>query len=158
MEQMIPSTLPNGTTGMRIAPRMAPTAYRSFDVYAPRETHYRKASCREVECQHHLAGWSSTFDVNTPEGRKWANAIARSGRKYTVTEVDGTTTFRFPAGQSCFQAPHMVPTGRPEIFVVRDGDWRGNPTGRADKGVRPLEFVERMAENLDNLNDAIRRG
>ena len=36
--------------------------------------------------------------------------------------------FTFEAGQQCF-TQHHVPD-RPQFFVVRDGDWRGNPTGQ----------------------------
>jgi hypothetical protein len=142
----------------RLPPKMDPTAYRSFEVHSPLKTHFRAATCAEVECQHHLAGWVSVIDVATEQGRTWATAIKRSGRRYTLDSADTTLTFRFPAGQSCFKSPHRVPLGRPELFVVRDGDWRGNPTGRADRGVRPAEFVERMAENLDTLSTEVNKG
>jgi hypothetical protein len=157
-EQMISSRLPNGAMGMRMKPKMAPKAYRSFEVHNPLTTHYRKVSCKDMECQHHLAGWSSTVDVTTGQGQTWARAIRASGRRFTVVRDGAHLTFHFPAGQSCFQSPHQVPLGRPEIFVVRDGDWRANPTGRVDKNIRPAEFVERMAENLDTLTGGIQRG
>lgn len=153
IEQMMPSP-----QGMRIAPKMDPRAYRSFEVHAPLATHYRNASCREMECQHYLSGWVSRFDTATGEGRRWAVAVKRSGRRYQYREEGTVVTFYFGPGQSCFQAPHKVETGKPEIYVVRDGDWRGNPTGNKVRVGRPLEFVERMAENLDNLDSAIRRG
>jgi hypothetical protein len=158
MEQMIPSTLPNGMTGMRVAPKMDPRAYRSFEVHSPVSTHYRDASCAEVQCANHLNGWTSTIDTGTQQGTVWAYAIKRSGRRYTAQVTGTVVTFAFPAGQTCFKAPHKVPTGRPEIFVVRDGDWRGNPTGHVHRGVRPPEFVERMGENLQVLADGIQRG
>lgn len=158
IEHMVPSTLPNGMTGMRVAPKMVPTAYRSFEVHAPAETHYRSVSCREMECQHHLAGWTSKVDVTTEQGRRQASAVRASGRRYTHIRDGAIVTFWFAPGQSCFQAPHKVPTGRPEIYVVRDGDWRGNPTGRVDRNIRSSEFVERMAENLGALTDGIQRG
>jgi len=158
MEQMIPSRLPNGTTGMRIAPKLNPGAYRSFEVHQPLKTHYRDATCKEVDCQHYLEGWVSRLDSATSEGRRWIAAVRSSGRRFTVTAEGTVQTFRFAPGQRCFQAPHKVPVGRPEIYVVRDGDWRGNPTGRTDKNVRPDEFVERMAENLDALKRAAQQG
>jgi hypothetical protein len=158
MEQMISAPLPNGRPGMRVRPKMAPGAYRSFEVRSPLATHFRDASCKEARCEHYLNGWISEIDVSTQQGKVWAEAIKRSGRGFTVETVGALTVFRFEAGQRCFAAPHKVPVGRPELFVVRDGDWRGNPTGRVDKGVRPPEFVERMAENLDALSGALRRG
>jgi hypothetical protein len=158
IEQMISARLPNGAMGVRVAPKMAPQAYRSFEVHSPLATHYRNVSCREMECQHYLGGWVSPIDVSTEQGRKWAVAIRRSGRRYTYEQAGSVVTFRFPPGQICFQAPHRVAVGRPELFVVRDGDWRGNPTGRRDLNVKPAEFVERMAENLDVLTTAIGQG
>jgi len=158
MEFTVPSKLPNGMTGMRVAPKLRPDAYRSFEVHQPVRTHYRDATCKEVECQHYLAGWVSQLDSATPEGRRWIAAVRSSGRRFTVALAGTVHAFSFPAGQRCFQAPHKVPVGRPEIYVVRDGDWRGNPTGRVDKNVRPGEFVERMAENLDVLTSAAQQG
>ena len=139
---------------------MAPGAYRSFEVHSPLATHFRDASCQEVQCEHYLTGWVSQIDVSTDQGKVWAEAIRRSGRQFTADRSGpgSVIVFRFEAGQRCFAAPHKAPVGRPELFVVRDGDWRGNPTGRADRGVRPTEFVERMADNLDALDSAIRRG
>lgn len=157
-EQMISSRLPNGAMGMRVQPKMAPTAYRSFEVHSPIETHWRDATCKEMECQHYLAGWVSRFDVSTPQGKQWAYAVRRSGRRYSWEQSGSIVTFRFGPGQACFQSPHKVEVGRPELYIVRDGDWRGNPTGRKDRVKQPLEFVERMAENLDALDSAIRRG
>lgn len=157
IERTVTSRLPNGALGQRIAPKLAPGAYRSFEVHSPIRTHYRDATCAEVECQHHLAGWISQFDRTTPQGKRWSEAIRRSGRRYSVTEDGAQVTFTFPPGQQCFAAPHKVPTGRPELFVVRDGDWRGNPTGRKTV-TRPAEFVERMAENLGELERAAQRG
>jgi hypothetical protein len=159
MEQMISAPLPNGRPGMRVKPKMAPGAYRSFEVRSPLATHFRDASCKEARCEHYLNGWVSEIDVSTQQGKVWAAAIKRSGRAYTVDRSGPgpVITFRFEAGQRCFAAPHKVPVGRPELFVVRDGDWRGNPSGNSAR-VRPPEFVERMAENLDALDSALRRG
>lgn len=157
-ERMVSSTLPNGAIGQRIAPKMAPTAYRTFEVRSPLATHFRDATCAEMECQHHLNGWVSNIDISTTQGLTWARAISASGRKYTWTKLGDVVTFRFPAGQDCFQAPHKVPTGRPEIYVVRDGDWRGNPTGRVHRERQPLLFVEQFEEGLAHIRKKIGQG
>jgi hypothetical protein len=142
----------------RIQPKMAPTAYRSFEVRAPLTTHWRSVSCKDVECQHYLNGWISRFDVTTQEGLQWSSAIAHSGRKYTWEKRGNVVTFKFPPGQECFQAPHKVRTGREELYVVRDGDHRGNPTGRTRRERQPLLFVEAFEENLSTLRDEINKG
>lgn len=142
---------------MRVAPKMDPRFYQSFEIHSPIATHYRTVSCRDMECQHYLAGWVSKFDVSTQQGRAWAIAVRQSGRRYTFEQHGTEVTFKFPPGQTCFQAPHKVAVERPELFVVRDGDWRDNPTGRKAH-VRPREFVERMADNLDYIHSEMKRG
>ncbi|WP_225840314.1 hypothetical protein [Streptomyces sp. NK08204] len=66
----------------------------------------------------------------------------------------GLTVFRFESGQRCF-AEHYT---RPEIYLVRDGDWRGNPTGRRRQHTRPADWVEDMAENQGRLIELQERG
>lgn len=158
VERTITTRLPNGALGQRIAPKMNPEAYRTFEVHSPVATHFRDASCAEMECQHHLNGWVSRFDVTTTEGRQWSRAIGQSGRKFTWERNGNIVTFRFPPGQQCFQAPHKVPVGRPELYVVRDGDWRGNPTGRQRREHQPLLFVEQFEENLAKIRSKIEEG
>lgn len=157
-ERMITCKLPNGATGVRIEPKMPPTAYRSFEIHSPITTHYRSVSCKDMECQYYLGGWVSKVDVSTMQGRKWAVAIRNSGRRYTYEQRGSEVVFHFFFGQSCFQAPHKVRLERPELYIVRDGDWRTNPTGRKAVDIRPSEFVERMADNLDVLHRAKEQG
>lgn len=156
--RMITGRLPNGALGQILEPRMNPGAYRTFEVSAPISTHFRNATCAEVECQHHLSGWVSQFDVTTQEGLQWSSAIAHSGRRYTWERKGNVVTFRFPSGQSCFQAPHKVRLDRPELYVIRDGDWRGNPTGRVRRERQPLLFVEQFEEGLSRLRGEIEKG
>src|ERR1044071_6694086 len=85
MEQMISSRLPNGMPGMRVAPKMAPEAYRSFEVHQPAQTHYQSVTCKRADCADYRDGWISRFDGSTPEGKRWAAAIRASGRRFTVT-------------------------------------------------------------------------
>jgi hypothetical protein len=158
IEHTVSSRLPNGAIGQRIAPKMNPQAYRTFEVRSPLATHFRNATCAEVECQNHLAGWTSTIDMSTQQGVNWGKAIHRSGRKYTLTQKGTVFTFRFEPGQECFQSPHKVPIGRPELYVVRDGDWRGNPSGRTRQHRQPSLFVEEFEENLSLIRDRLERG
>lgn len=158
MERTVTSRLPNGSFGQRIAPRMGPGAYRTFEVRSPLSTHFRDASCAEVECQHHLSGWTSTIDLATEQGRTWGKAIKASGRRFTYTQVRNLVTCHFSAGQQCFQAPHKVRVGRPELYVVRDGDWRGNPSGRIRQHKQPDLFVEEFEEGLSRIRSKIDQG
>jgi hypothetical protein len=144
--------------GMRIAPKMSPGAYRTFEVQAPPSTHFRNASCAEVECQHYLSGWMSRVDISTQQGVQWGKAIHNSGRKYTVEQEGTVFTFRFGPGQQCFQSPHKVRLERPELYVIRDGDWRANPTGHVRRERQPMLFVEQMEDQLSRLRREVERG
>jgi hypothetical protein len=66
----------------------------------------------------------------------------------------GLTVFRFEAHQRCFEE-HRT---RPEIYLVRDGDHRGNPTGRTRQHTRPADWVEDMTENQVRLVDLQQKG
>lgn len=142
----------------RIDPKMDPQFYKTYQITSPIETHYRDATCQEVECQHHLAGWKTTVDVSTVLGAKQANYIRLlSGRKFTFTEEGSIVTFYFPGGQKCF-SQHKAPLGRPEFFIVREGDWRGNPR-RTDPIQRNAnDWVDDFANHQDKLNDKFQEG
>ena len=65
--------------------------------------------------------------------------------------------FAFTEGQRCCgSAEHRVQY-KPALFVVRDGDWRGNPTGRTRTHVRPEDWVEDFAEHQDSISTTLKR-
>ena len=71
---------------------------------------------------------------------------------------DGLVTLIFPGGQECFQA-HQVRTGRPEKYLVKGGDFRGNPRGQqARVHTKPEFWVEEFQENSARLNQLAERG
>jgi hypothetical protein len=51
-----------------------------------------------------------------------------------------------------------VPLERQPLLIVRDGDWRGNPTGRRRLHTKPEHWVEDFKEHQGKINDAIERG
>lgn len=147
----------------RITPNLPASAYRTFQITSPLSTHWRPATCEEAECQSFLNGWKSAIDESTELGQKQAWYIRKqSGRKHTESreEQPGLTVFTFEAGQSCFSAgQHKVPVGRPEFYLVKGGDWRGNPTGMSTrKHSKPEHWVEDMQEGFDKLRTAQERG
>lgn len=140
----------------RITPNLPASAYRTFQIVSPIATHWRPADCAEFECEQHLRGWKSAIDESTELGQKQAHYIRRmSGRKFTESrdEQPGLTVFTFEAGQTCFSSgQHKVPLGRPEHYLVKGGDWRGNPTGMTTrKHARAELWVEEFQENQDKL-------
>lgn len=139
----------------RIPPAMPVGAYQTYEIRAPRATHFRPASCAEAGCANFRNGWRVRVEgLPAP----LLHAAKNSGRKYTVLSVaEGETWLVFEAGQSCF-AKHEVPLGRPELYVVRDGDWRGNPTGRTRTHVRAADWVEDFAEHQLRVAEQVERG
>lgn len=144
----------------RIKPMMPAHAMTTFAISAPKETHTRKATCEEVECEQYARGWMMRIDLGTDLGQRQAYYIKHSsGRSYRVTDQrDGLITLEFRSGQPCFQE-HRVPIGRPEKFLVKGGDYRGNPLKTKTRvHTKPEFWVEEFAENQDNLKTRIERG
>src|SRR6476620_8795741 len=93
----------------RLPPAMGPEAYKTYEIRSPLATHYRDATCAEVDCEASAYGWRTTVDVGTELGRKQANYIRLlSARSFTVVENGTLVSFTFPAGQACF-VEHKVP-------------------------------------------------
>jgi hypothetical protein len=87
------------------------------------------------------------------------HTVRRAGRPFTERTEDGEIVFTFQPGTPCFRvSTHRVKTGRPELFIVRDGDWRGNPTGQHRRHTRPEFWVEDMSEHLDQIKQLRERG
>lgn len=141
-----------------VQPKMPVHAYKTFQVSSPLTTHFKEATCQEVDCRNYRDGWTSTVDVSTVQGRDAANYIRmKSGRTYAYETAGTLVIFKFPPGQKCF-AKHKVPVGRPEIYVVRGGDWRGNPTREVKKHTRPEHWVEEFALHQDKLLTRFEQG
>lgn len=145
----------------RIQPAMPPQMYKTHTILQPLATHWRRATCAEVGCPRYLNGWKSVLDLSGQEGRNCALWIrSMSGLRFTE-EVTGPAevTFRFPPGQMCARADrHRVPVGRPPILSVRDGDFRGNPSGRKHVFGRAEDWRDDLGEHLDTLREQRARG
>jgi hypothetical protein len=138
-----------------VPPRMPVQAYRSFVIHSPRDTTVRTA-CEDAGCEYWRDGWDSPVDERTEQGRQWA-AIIRFQSQRTFRELrraDGVTIFRFEPGQRCFR-DHRT---RPERYLVRGGDYRGNPRGERRLHQRPADWVEDCGTHLDRLAEARKRG
>lgn len=132
---------------------------RTFQMDQPIETHYRRATCAEVSCAAHAAGWRMGFDLTDPERRAAARWIRdKSGRAYTYELVEGGNkiVFTFAAGQACF-AKHRVPLEREPFYIVRGGDFRGNPERVRVKHSADT-FIDQWENDLGQLNAVRERG
>lgn len=139
----------------RLPPQGPAQAYQTFSVRSRPDKAVRTV-CERVGCVAWREGWESVIDESTDLGREQARYIrAQSGRTFREQRRgDGLTVFRFESGQRCF-AEHRT---MPELYLVRDGDYRGNPTGRRRVHTRAEDWVEHMQEQLDRVNDDRRRG
>lgn len=144
----------------RIKPLMPASAMQTFAISAPKATHTRRATCEEVECAQYKRGWLMKLDLGTDLGQRQAYYIKHSsGRAYKVTDQrEELVTLEFAPNQPCFQE-HRVPIGRPEKFLVKGGDYRGNPLKTVTRVHKKPEFwVEEFAEHQDQLKTRLERG
>jgi hypothetical protein len=141
-----------------IEPLMGPEAYKSYVISQPLATHWRRATCEEIGCPDYQHGWKVRVEGLPAE---LVHAARTSGRRHSELNVaDGETWLVFEAGQACFRATeHRAPIGRPPLFVVRDGDARGNPRGtKARLHQRAESWRDDFAEHQQTLADAQQRG
>jgi len=144
----------------RLQPKLPVDAMKTYQVSAPLATHFRIATCEEVDCKHHREGWKSVIDESSTLGQMQAYHIRnRSGRRYTEdrNRAPGMTVFVFEPGQKCF-SQHHVPLERPALYVVRDGDWRGNPTGSLRKHTKSEDWVDDFQNHQDKLATELQKG
>lgn len=156
----------------RIQPRLPASGMKTYALAAPLASHWRPATCEEVDCPSYLQGWKTIVDEATELGQRQAayvrseclddaqaNRPAVGGRRrYREAREAGLTVFTFEAGQRCFAA-HQQPLEREPLYLVRGGDWRGNPRGEpARRHVRPDDWVDDFAEHQQHLADRLERG
>lgn len=150
-----------------------PSAITTYQVVSPRQTHTRPATCAEVDCAAERDGFAVVCDL-TPQGRAWARRLrsvcrpagarlspvvaARIHGRYTITvDATGVETYTFPAGTPCFTS-HRVTLDRPELYIVRGGDLRGNPRRIMRRVERPDQWVDEFATNQDQIATRVQRG
>lgn len=137
-------------------PLADPRAYKTYSIHQPLATHFRPATCAEVDCPHYLEGWMTRVEHCNAEQ---LHAARNSGRRYRELALrPGETYLHFEAGQKCFHwSDHRTPVGRPELYVIRDGDARGNPTGRRDL-VSGETWNDDFGEHQERLADLLKEG
>lgn len=139
----------------RMPPELPVGAYQTYSITSPTDATV-KAACEQVGCEAWLHGWESTIDESTELGQRQAAYIRQqSGRVFREQRTAaGLTVFRFDSRQRCFQE-HRT---RPEVYAVRDGDWRGNPTGRRRVHANAADWTEDFGEHQQRIADQHERG
>ena len=130
--------------------------YETYAVRSPLRTHYRKATCQEVQCPAYTNGWHYRIEHLTPE---LLYAALHSGRKYRQVDVtEGESYLVFEPGQICFDyKTHYLPLERPEFYFVGRG--RGSTfSHRRAAQYTAQNWVDKFAEKLSSLQDEIKKG
>jgi hypothetical protein len=115
------------------------------------------AACADVGCEQWANGWETYADEADDHGAAVANYIRRdSGRTFReMRTATGITVFRFEPGQRCFREHHT----KPELYLVRGGDWRGNPLAiPTRRHANPADWVEEIQIHQDRLAETIKQG
>ncbi len=148
-----------GQTVSRIAPVGDPRAYRTYGASMPLRTHWRRATCEEAGCDAYRSGWVTTVDLSTELGQAQAHYITHDKtRRWTVQQAAPTLAkFVFGPGQTCF-GEHKVRLDRAPRFLVKDGDFRGNPTGYSREHKNAEHWIEDQQETLDRVAARRQRG
>lgn len=111
----------------------------------PLRTHWRPASCDEVDCPPYLKGWVTVVPATSPQAEYIRHL---SGRQFKESgDEAGLARFEFEAGQTCFGSDkHRLPLEKLPIFSL---------TRRHDRRVlEPDEWVESFQETLDRVRAA----
>lgn len=137
----------------RPTPRLPVTAMQTYGIKSPIETHTKPAHCRDVGCVDYQLGWTFKTIAGTADDRFFRHACTGAVDGYRrpfTTSRDGIfVIFRFEAGTPCrLASKHRASLERPELYVVRGGDWRAS-TGLIRRHTRPEHWVEDFAETLD---------
>lgn len=140
----------------RIVPQVPAHLYKTYEITSPISTHYRTGTCEEAGCLAHQRGWQTSVDESTDLGQRQAHYIrTMSGRRFTERRTElGLTAFLFEAGQKCF-AEHKVSLERPELYVVRGGDWRGNPRREVRRHSGPDSWLNDFAQHQQTIDRAV---
>lgn len=149
----------------RIQPLGNPTDYKTYSVTAPLATHWRKATCAEVDCPHFLNGWTTTVDTSTDLGRRQAAYIegADHGRRWAreafASNAGPLVEYTFPPGQRCFRSDaHRLPLERDPIYSVRLGDWRLTGPAVTARAMQPADWLDDFANHQIGLAERRERG
>jgi len=142
----------------RILPRVGPELYKTYEIATPTKKFTRPATCAEVDCPNREKGWKTVIDLSTELGRKQATYIRlHSGRSFTATQNVDVLTFTFYAGQDCF-SEHRKSLMREPFFLIKGGDFRGNPLDTPTRRLRPQSWVDDMGESLESMKEMRERG
>lgn len=143
--------------------------YRQHQTYAirsPQGTHYRPATCEEVNCSAWRDGWWLRGDL-LPDVLK--ATVVNSGKRYerlVITSAEVNEVYPeageywvFEAGQACFRSgQHTVRLERPAFYFVGKHPVQQQLQIARATPMAEVDFVDHMGTHLDQLRTRIERG
>lgn len=145
-------------------PSLPPQAKKTYSIRAPVATHWRSATCEEVECELYTDGWrlrkellsetDTAYIIST--GRQYMELDVADGETWLVFEPGTPCLLQWATGQSFTERHHKVQV-RPGIYLLTPGDWRmwcGQPYrfDRAD------QWVDDFGTHQERLATVAKRG
>lgn len=139
----------------RPAPGLPVEAMRTHHILAPLSSHWRKATCEEIDCPEFRKGYGIPLKSLDDEDLGLIRRFVETYRiRCSRVEVEnGEWHLWVEAGQRCLRAStHRLRLDREEHFLTRNGDWRGSD------GADPLVFsgADAWADHLQTCLDNIR--
>lgn len=143
----------------RVINRIVPKApAQAFKTYGMHIVEREPVSCEAAECVPYLNGWATTVLPDTPDvgviEAACRGEVDGYRRRWQARELqpDGFLRFRFPPGQPCFRAStHSIPVAA--RYTLRDGDWRGNPSGRFVSTDTAQTWLDDFGEHQQRIVD-----
>ncbi len=144
---------------MRRLNRVTPKApAQVFKTYGMHVIEREPTSCEAAECDGYLKGWFTTVLSDSPDmgviEAACRGEVDGYRRRHDAPEIqpDGFVRYWFPPGQPCFRAStHSIPvTAR---YTLRDGDWRGNPSGRSISTPNAQTWLDDFGEHQQRIVD-----
>lgn len=145
---------------------LPPTAFTTYALLQPVETHRRPATCEEAGCLQWHRGWAtSVLPGSTDEAMLIAGCRGEvDGRRRVLptpeTTPEGFHRYVFPPGTECFAAStHTVlHDGIEAIGIRRDGNKLGVGNTDVFRHQNLDEWVEDFGEHQQRLSDEAQKG
>lgn len=140
---------------------------QTYAIRSPLATHFRKATCEEVDCSAWRNGWTLLIDglsadlyyTATHSGRKYREVLITASEVMAPLYPTAGRYLVFEAHQPCFASnSHRVTLERPAFyFVGRHPKQQPLQIARA-RQLNDVDFVDHMQEHLDHIREEIERG
>jgi hypothetical protein len=143
---------------------LPPEAKKTYSIRAPIATHWRSASCAEVDCELYTDGWRLRAELLSEgdlhlireSGRKWTELQIAEGETWLVFSPGTPCLLQWSVGQPFTERNHKV-QARPEVYLLTPGDWR-MWCGEEYRFRRSDQWVEDFGEHQERLADRARQG